>query len=147
MVEGATPREIRAAHRALAGESRPGDEVQRAWHLAAAALQPDEAVASVLESAAVTASAHNGYAAAAAALMRAADLSVSEEARLRRRFAAAQAARLAGQNDVARRLLERFTGDLDPSLSAAVATVRGRLELRAGRLGVAFAVLSSAALA
>lgn len=145
VIEGAAPREIRAAHRALAGESGPGDEVRRAWHLAAAALRPDEAVARALESVAVRASANNGYAAAAAALARAADFSVSQETRSRRWFAAAQAARLAGQNDVARRLLERITGDVDPSLSAAVATVRGRLELRAGRLAVAHAVLSNAA--
>jgi DNA-binding CsgD family transcriptional regulator len=145
VIEAATPREIRAAHRALAGEPRPGDEVRRAWHLAAAALQPDEAVARVLESAAERASARNGYAAAAAALTRAGELSGSEQTRARRWFAAAQAARLAGQYSEARGLLERITGDLDPSLLAAVATARGRLEFRAGRLAAAYAVLSNAA--
>jgi hypothetical protein len=65
--------------------------------------------------------------------------------RSRRQFAAAQAARLAGQNEVARRLLERITGDLDPSQLAAVATARGRLELREGNLAVAYGVLASAA--
>jgi DNA-binding NarL/FixJ family response regulator len=145
VIDAAAPREIRAAHRALASESRPGDEVRRAWHLAAAALQPDEAVARVLESAAETASARNGYAAAAAALTRAGELSTSEQTRSRRWFAAAQAARLAGQNGVARSLLERITGDVEPSLLAAVAMARGRLEFRAGRLAAAYAVLSNGA--
>jgi DNA-binding CsgD family transcriptional regulator len=140
----AAPREIRAAHRALAARAEPGGEEPRAWHLAAAALEPDEEVARALESAAETAGARSGYAAAGAALTRAAELSGSEVTRSRRRFAAAQAARLAGQNDVARRLLEQVTGDLDPSLLAAVASARGRLEFREGRLAVAYSVLSDA---
>ena len=141
----AAPREIRAAHRALAVQAGPADEEARAWHLAAAALGPDEEAARVLESAAEMACARSGYAAAAAALTRAAELSVSDEGRSQRWFAAARAARMAGQNDLARRLFERVTGDLDPSLLAEVARARGRLEFRTGNLAVAYAVLSDAA--
>ena len=99
----------------------------------------------MLESAAQAASARNGYAAAAVALTRAADLSISGTARARRWFGAAQAARLAGQNDVARHLLERVSGNGDPSLLAAAAMARGRIEVRAGRLASARAVLLDAA--
>jgi DNA-binding CsgD family transcriptional regulator len=147
VTEAAAPREIRAAHRALAGAAGPGGAESRAWHLGAAALEPDEGLARILESAAETASARSGYAAAAAALTRAAELSESDAMRSRRRFAAAQAARLAGQNDVARRLLEQVTDGTDPSLLAAVASIRGRLELREGKLAVAYAVLSDASAA
>ncbi len=145
VLDAAPPGEIRAAHRALARESGSGDELRRTWHLAAAALRPDEELAGMLESAAQAASARNGYAAAAVALTRAADLSISGTARARRWFGAAQAARLAGQNDVARHLLERVSGNGDPSLLAAAAMARGRIEVRAGRLASARAVLLDAA--
>jgi DNA-binding CsgD family transcriptional regulator len=145
VLEAAGPGNVRAAHRELAAEAGAGDEVRRAWHLAAAALRPDDDVAAALESAARAASARTGYAAAAAALTRAADLSVGGTARARRWFAAAQAARLAGQNDTARQLLERVTGDADPALLAAAAMARGRIEVRAGRLMASRAVLLDAA--
>ena len=77
VLEDAARGEVRAAHRALAAESAGGDEVRRAWHLAAAALRPDEVVAAALESAANEATERTSYASAAAALTRAADLSVS----------------------------------------------------------------------
>ena len=144
VVEAATPRELRAAHRALASEAG-GDRERRAWHLAAAALEPDEEIAHLLELVAESASARSGYAAAASAFARAAELSVTDASRSQRRFAAAHAAWMAGQNDASRRLLEQVLGERDPSLRAAVAASLGRLELRAGKLAVALAVLTEAA--
>jgi DNA-binding CsgD family transcriptional regulator len=147
IVESAAPRELRAAHRSLAGTAGPEDQNRRAWHLAAAALEPDEEVAQLLEAAAHAANARGGFAAAAAALVRSAELTAKAASRPRRRFAAAQAARMAGQNDMARTCLEQMRGDphQSPALRAAAAASRGRLELRAGRLVTALAVLSEAA--
>ena len=63
-----------AAHRQLAGALHEQPD-RRAWHLAAAALNPDEHVASMLEATAAQAQHRGGAAAAALALERAAELS------------------------------------------------------------------------
>ena len=63
-----------AAHRQLA-QALHHQPDRRAWHLAAAALQPDEQVASLLEATATQAQHRGGAAAAALAMERAAELS------------------------------------------------------------------------
>ena len=85
----ATSGERRAAHRALAAVSS-GEA--RAWHLAAATVGTDEQVAAELERAAGAAAARRGYASAASALERAAELSPDREERARRTCAAGEAA-------------------------------------------------------
>ncbi len=85
-----------AAHRQLA-EALPDQPDRRAWHLAAAALQPDEHVASLLEATAAQARHRGGAAAAALALERAAELSPDPEDQARRLVAAASAAVPTGQ--------------------------------------------------
>jgi DNA-binding CsgD family transcriptional regulator/tetratricopeptide (TPR) repeat protein len=98
-----------AAHRRLA-ESLHDQPDRRAWHLAAAALQPDEHVASLLEATAAEAQHRGGAAAAALAMERAAELSPDRADQARRLVAAASAAVPTGQGDwvqeLARRALE-----------------------------------------
>src|SRR5580704_658071 len=87
-----------AAHRQLA-EALHDQPDRRAWHLAAAALHPDEQVASLLEATATQAQRRGGAAAAALAMERAAELSPDPEDQARRLVAAASAAVPTGQGD------------------------------------------------
>jgi DNA-binding CsgD family transcriptional regulator len=92
-----------AAHRQLAETLRDKPD-RRAWHLAAAALEPDEQVASLLEVTAAESQRRGGAAAAAMALERAAELSPATRDRARRLAAAASAAIPTGQGDWVRDL-------------------------------------------
>jgi DNA-binding CsgD family transcriptional regulator len=109
-----------AAHRALAEVlTREDTADQRAWHLAAATVGPDEAAAAELERSADRARRRGGHAAAAAALERSAELTGDDAEHGRRLAAAAGAAWLAGQPDRAAALLERANQlAADPSSQA-----------------------------
>ena len=108
-----------AAHLRVAAVLR--DQPDRyAWHLAAAALEPDERTAALLEQSAAVAQRRGGAAAAARALERAAQLSPAEPDRARRLLAAAGLARQAGQADWVRELCtEVLTLTADPGLRLA----------------------------
>jgi DNA-binding CsgD family transcriptional regulator/predicted ATPase len=96
-----------AAHRALA--SVLDDEVdadRRAWHRAAASVEPDPSVVEDLEEAAQRARRRSGFAAASLAFERAAALTPDAEHRARRLTAAAENAWLAGRIERALMLLE-----------------------------------------
>ena len=95
-----------AAHRQLA-EALHDQPDRRAWHLAAAALQPDEHVASLLEATAAEAQHRGGAAAAALAMERAAELSPDRADQARRLAAAASAAVPTGQGDWVQELASR----------------------------------------
>src|SRR5580700_3482915 len=109
-----------AAHRELASALHDQPD-RRAWHLAAAALDPDEQVASLLEVTAAQAQHRGGAAAAALALERAAELSPDPEDQARRLVAAASAAVPTGQGDWVQELAGRalaVTSDPELRMSA-----------------------------
>nr|BFE64697.1 LuxR family transcriptional regulator [Dactylosporangium thailandense] len=114
--------ERRDAHLALA-EALHGDRERRAWHLAAAATGPDEAVAELLEEVAHRVMLRGDAYAAVAALIRAAELSVTSSGRGRRLAEAAYiGAEASGSTDDAQTLLtdaRRAVPDSAGSLHAA----------------------------
>ncbi len=142
----APPSERRNAHRAVADAlQRSGDAERLAWHLAGAALGPDEEAAIALESAALQAEQRSSYAAAAAALERAASLTADQDARPRRLQAAADAAFRAGRTEDALTLLrEPAEQDRDVLLRAAALRLQGRIAYLAGRPREAGSVLVEA---
>jgi DNA-binding CsgD family transcriptional regulator len=122
----ATPAERRAAHRALADATGAlRDPTRRAWHLAAAAMGPDESVAECLDSAADAARARNAYAAASRAHQRAAELTADPDRQVSRFMAAGRTAHLGGDLASAARLLSRAR-DLagDPCVRADAQAMR-----------------------
>src|SRR5215210_2456472 len=124
----AAPADRRAAHRAYAAALDPvADSERRAWHLAAATLQADEAVAAPLAAAGASAGERGGHAAAAAAFEQAARLSPDPARRAERLRRAADSAWLAGDGPRALALLDEAAPLAVTALEAAeVAHLRGR---------------------
>jgi len=145
--QAATGHERRTAHQALAtaleGTQHPD---RQAWHLAAATEGPDVGVASALERTAVRAERSGGYAAAAAAYERAAELTASEEDRAGRWYAAGRAAWASGQPERARRLAETAKALADERvLRADIDRLRARVEVNVGSPVTAHRILLTAA--
>jgi DNA-binding CsgD family transcriptional regulator len=110
---GASPAERRRAHGALA-ETAAAEH--RPWHLAAAALGPDERAAAAVERAASDASGRGAHVAAAEALERAARLSEDRDAATRRLIAAGKAATAGGAHTRAAALFEEAAASRTPDL-------------------------------
>src|SRR5829696_1792235 len=119
---------------------------RRTWHLAAAAAQPDEHVASELVRSAGRAQARGGLAAAAAFLRRSVALTRDRRRRMDRALAAAQASLHAGAPDAALAILASAeTGTLDELQRARVALLRGQIASASGSGSEAPAQLLTAA--
>jgi DNA-binding NarL/FixJ family response regulator len=147
--QGASAADRRAAHLALAGalQGREDEADRRAWHLAQAAEGPDEGVAAELERSADRALRRSGYATAALALERAAELSAGVEDRSRRLVAAAGAAWQGGDTPRSRALLgqvERLA-PADPAVRLEARYLQGVIETRAGVPADGLVILLAAA--
>ena len=126
----ATHHQRLAVHRAFADALTAPDVLdRRAWHLAAATTEPDEAVAAELERTALRAERRGGAMAVSAAYDRAGRLSVDPELKAQRIAKAALAAYDAGKPDRAARLAVEVTSlTTDPGTIADVTLLRGQIE-------------------
>jgi DNA-binding CsgD family transcriptional regulator len=120
------PAERRHAHAVLARHSEPD---AAAWHLAAAATGPDEAVADALEQAGYRAASRGAHGAAADALERAAWASADPDGRARRLLTAALAAGLGGAYPRAAAMLEPVGSVEDPAMRARIRHLLAMLTL------------------
>ena len=127
---GSSAPERRAAHRALAeAATGPRHEERRAWHLAAAALGPDDTAATALDAIGRAAIRRGSVTTAAKALDRAARLSTDEHDRAARLLAAGEALWMSELPARAAPLLdEAERGADDPGLRADAAIIRGQAE-------------------
>jgi DNA-binding CsgD family transcriptional regulator len=137
----------RAAHAALAAALVEAGRVdERAWHLAAAAVEPDDAVAAMMEDAAGRAAARGGYATAARALERAASLAPEPADQARLLVQGAGAAQRVGGVAAALDLLDRAQPlTASPETSAHGELLRGRIEARTGSTSRAYQFMIAAA--
>ncbi len=143
----AAVQERQSVHLALAeATDREVDPERRAWHLAAAAVEPDEEVALELERSAGRAQARGGVAATAAFLQRAVALTQDPTRRGERALAAAMASLQAGAFDEARGLLATAeAGALDELRRAQIDLVRAQLAFASSRGPEATPLLLAAA--
>ncbi|MFE4049468.1 ATP-binding protein [Streptomyces sp. YIM B13518] len=134
-------------HTALAEAlHRPEDADRRAWHHAVVATGPDEQVAAELEGTARRATERSGYAAAAAAYERAAELTESGTDRARRLVLAAEAIAEEGDIDRMVELARRAAASTDdPSLTVRAMRVRAVAAFHHGMLRTARGLLTEAA--
>ena len=130
----ASAAERRLVHGALAeATDAVRDPDRRAWHLAAAAAEPDEELAIELERSAGRAEARGGVAAAAAFLQRAAELTPDPSRRAERGLVAAEATFLAGAFDAAEQLVATAEAyPLDGFQRARAALLRGHVAVVRG---------------
>lgn len=126
----AAPVARRAAHRALADAlDGAGNHEACAWHLAAAALEPDEEVASALERVGLTARSRSGHSTAATTLARAADLTPRGPARAKRLVEAVRDAHLGGETERALRLIDQaLDAEPLPQTRARAEHLRGQID-------------------
>jgi tetratricopeptide (TPR) repeat protein len=137
--------ERRAAHHALAS-ALAEDPDRRAWHLAAATTGADHEVAAALERSAGRARRRGGYAAAARALERAAELSADRADRVRLIASATDMAVMTGQLAWVERLAARTRAWTDEPAPLAVSALQtGRLMSLTSSHAAAFRQLMSAA--
>jgi DNA-binding CsgD family transcriptional regulator len=130
----ASPSAQRAAHRALAEALNDRNEDERAWHLAAATIGPDETAAAAIEQAAANARQRGAYAVAIAAFDRAASLTDDREERARRLLEGAGVAAIAGRASYAIQLLDSALGCTTSAVRRAdIELLRGQTNIWMGQ--------------
>jgi DNA-binding CsgD family transcriptional regulator len=133
--QGASLLQRQAVHQALVDtlQGEPNAD-RRAWHRAALALGPDDQIADELERTAERARSRSGHAAVYRALRRAAELTSSDQRRVRRLASAARAAWNAGRSDEAAVLLRATEAETatDADTYAELRHVQGEIELHRG---------------
>jgi DNA-binding CsgD family transcriptional regulator len=140
---GATAADRRRAHRVLA---ETGEPEPRSWHLAAAAIAPDEELAAELQRTAERAAARGGYAARAALLRRSADLTPDDGRRAEREVALAEATLMGGDSVTAQTVLDAALPRLGTVLARGQAQqVEGAIRFAQGDAAAAARILASAA--
>lgn len=146
IVEASALAQRQRVHSALADSLSADEHVdRRVWHQAMATLTGDEEVASALEASARRAQERAGYASAASAFQRAAELT-RDESRLPSRLAsAADAAWSAGQIERAYALIERALHFASGDTQSHLLHLRGTIELAQGRHADAVSTLLAAA--
>ena len=140
----------RDAHLALAHVLTGADDSdRRTWHRAAACLGTDQGIADELDASANRASRRSGFAAAAAAFERAAELSPDAASQARRLIDAGQAAFQAGQPERALACAQRaeHLAAGSTAVPGRAAWLRGQIQLRAGLLSEAIGTLCDGAAA
>jgi len=140
---GASAADRRRAHRVL-GET--GDSELRPWHLAAAAVVPDEELAGELQRTAERAAARGGFAGRAALLRRSAELTPDDGRRAEREVALAEATLMAGDAAGAQRVLDGARPRLTSTLASGQAQrLAGSIRFAQGDVATAARILASAA--
>jgi DNA-binding CsgD family transcriptional regulator len=146
MYANASAAERREAHAALAVALPDRDLDQRAWHLAAASVGPDDRAADALAQAGGRAHERSAYAVAAAAFARAADLCSTDATRDPLLMAAAKAAWLAGDVQRTLGLLEEAQAqEPAPAVRAHIDHLRGQVAIRCGPVMTAYPLILGAA--
>ena len=136
----------REAHRLLAAAVEAGELDRRAWHLAEAAVGPDDPAAGLLADAAEDAGRRGANAVASAQLVRSAAHTADAALRGARLLRAGEQAWLAGASDDATRLLRQSLALAGSPLDRALALGRlGSIESRCGSLAQARDLLFAAA--
>lgn len=137
---GSDPARRRLVHAALADADADPD--RRAWHRAAAALGPDDAIAEELDRAGARALARGAFRAGAAALERAASLTATRAGRGARLLRAANAMDAAGRSLQSEALAHEAAELIDdPVLHAELVLLLGRLRMAGGDLDAGQAML------
>jgi DNA-binding NarL/FixJ family response regulator len=141
------PAERRDAHRALAAALDPDRDVeQRAWHLAEAAVGPDDVVAAALEAAATLAAGRTGYATGATLLEKASSAARDPVRAGGDLLGAAKLAMAAGDPARGASIVERlWQSGPEPPIRAETAHLRGLVTLMTASTDDAFALLVSEA--
>jgi DNA-binding CsgD family transcriptional regulator len=142
---GASPADRRRAHLALANatESEPD---RRVWHLAAAAVGPDEEVASELEQSAMRVAIRGSYGTASRLMERAVALTADEDRRAGRLLLASGAALVSGNAAAAQAMLDSVTPQLETATERAEGLrLRGVIRFAQGEPGEPVALLMEAA--